>query len=290
MRGLNNCNPIASALYFLAASGIAMFSMNPVILITSAAGSALFQLCISGLKNLRFYLFSLLFFSAMSLLNPLLSHNGATVLFVMNDAPITAEALIYGMFAAMMIISVLYWFKSFTELMTSDKLLYVFGAFSPSLALILSMSLRYVPLFGRQIRKTENAQRTLGLYKDDNIADTVRGKLSVFGIVVTWGLENGITTADSMSARGYGCGRRTHYSIFSWHISDTALVMLTAALSAVCLFCVQGADYSYYPYFAFSSVSTENIIGYAAYGALAVLPSAIEIKEALRWKLLRSKI
>ena len=32
-------------------------------------------------------------------MNPFVNHNGATVLFIMNDNPITLEALIYGIFA-----------------------------------------------------------------------------------------------------------------------------------------------------------------------------------------------
>ena len=103
-----------------------------------------------------------------------------------------------------MIVSVLYWFRTLTHIMTSDKLLYLFGSVSPKLALILSMTLRYIPLFRSQIRKTQQAQKALGLYKEDSIPDNIRGGIRIFSVMVSWALENGVITADSMTARGYG--------------------------------------------------------------------------------------
>ena len=51
MRSPEDCNPIASALYFLAVAGIAMFSMNPVLLLTSLAGALLYFLVRNGARG-----------------------------------------------------------------------------------------------------------------------------------------------------------------------------------------------------------------------------------------------
>lgn len=220
MGTLNSMNPAAAAVYFLMTAGIAMFSMNPVILSLSLAGALIYFFAKGDAESAKSHLYSLLLFIIMAVINPLVNHNGGTVLFVMNDNPVTLEALIYGVAASAMIISVLYWFRSFTAIMTSDKLLYIFGRLSPKLALILSMALRFVPMFGQQIRKTEQTQKAMGLYKEDNIADTIKGKTNIFSIIITWGLENGIITADSMTARGYGCSRRSGFSLFRWRKGD----------------------------------------------------------------------
>lgn len=153
MRTFAEYNPIAVAVYFLAVAAIPMFSMNPVILLLSFIGAVLLYFIRNGMKNGRTHMYSLLLFIVMALINPLVSHNGVTVLFVMNDNPVTLEALIYGIAASAMIISVLYWFRSFSQIMTGERLLYVFCALSPKLALVLSMALRYVPLFGSQTKK-----------------------------------------------------------------------------------------------------------------------------------------
>ena len=290
MGTLNSINPAAVAVYFLMTAGIAMFSMNPVILSLSLAGSLIYFFSKGSQGNLKSHLYLLLLFIIMAVINPLVNHNGVTVMFVMNDNPVTLEALIYGVAASSMIISVLYWFRSFTEIMTSDKLLYIFGRLSPKLALILSMALRFVPMFGRQIKKTEQTQKAMGLYKEDNIADTIKGKTNIFSIIITWGLENGIITADSMTARGYGCGRRSGFSVFRWRKSDTIFLIISVILFSLTIYGLSNVTFSYYPFTKFTAHNISAVAGYTAYGILVSLPSFLEAKEALRWKYLKSKI
>lgn len=290
MRSFADYNPIAVAVYFFMAAGIAMFSMNPIILALSLIGALLLYFLRNGTKNRRTHLFTLGLFLIMALINPLVSHNGVTVLFVMNDNPVTLEALIYGIVASVMIVSVLYWFRTFSQIMTSDKLLYVFGALSPKLALILSMALRYVPLFGSQYKKVKQTQKALGLYKEDNIVDSFRGGLRVFSVMITWALENGIVTADSMTARGYGVGRRSRFSIFKFRKEDVLLLALSILLCGLTLFGTHGVDFVYYPAIIIPEITQRGFIGYLAYGILVILPAIIEAKEALKWKYLKSKI
>lgn len=286
----DNMNPAAVAVYFLLTAGIAMFSMNPVILSLSLAGSLVYFFSRGSKGSIKSHIYTLLLFIIMAVINPLVNHNGTTVLFIMNDNPVTLEALVYGIAASAMIISVMYWFRSFTEIMTSDKLLYIFGRLSPKFALILSMALRFVPMFGRQIKKTEQTQKAMGLYKEDNIADTFRGKTNIFSIIITWGLENGIITADSMTARGYGCGRRSGFSVFRWRKSDTLFLSIIILLFIVAIYGLYDVSFSYYPCISLSAHDLRAAAGYTAYGILVFFPSFLEAKEAIRWKYLKSKI
>lgn len=290
MKGFESFNPIAVAVWFLCAAGIAMFSMNPIILTASFSGAVLFLLINRKNNGASFHLFALLLFIIMAIVNPVFNHNGGTVLFIMNDLPVTLEALIYGIFAALMIVSVIYHFRNFSDIMTEDKLLYIFGGLSPGLSLVLSMALRYIPLMSRQIKKTENTQRALGLYKEDNIIDKIKGRLLIFGIIVTWSLENGIITADSMTARGYGTGKRSRYALFRWRKGDVLLVALAAVLFLLTIFCLQGTVCEYYPFFRLSELTVKNLTAYISYGILLFIPIFIEIKEAIKWKCLKSKI
>lgn len=290
MKGFESFNPIAVAVWFLCAAGIAMFSMNPIILTASFSGAVLFLFINRKNNGASFHLFTLLLFIIMAIVNPVFNHNGGTVLFIMNDLPVTLEALIYGIFAALMIVSVIYHFRNFSDIMTEDKLLYIFGGLSPGLSLVLSMALRYIPLMSRQIKKTENTQRALGLYKEDNIIDKIKGRLLIFGIIVTWSLENGIITADSMTARGYGTGKRSRYSLFRWRKGDVLLVALAAILFLLTVFCLQGTVCEYYPFFRLSELTVKNLTAYISYGILLFIPIFIEIKEAIKWKCLKSKI
>lgn len=290
MRTFAEHHPLAVAVTLLCAATVAMFSMDPVILALSLLGAVALHLHLRGLSGRRTHLFSLLLFLAMALVNPLVSHSGVTVLFVMNHNPVTLEALCYGLAAAGMIVAVLYWFGSFTHLMTSDRLLCLFGALSPRLALVLSMALRYVPLFSRQARKTQQAQRALGLYREDNLPDACRGGLRVFSVMVTWALENGVVTADSMTARGYGIGKRTQFALFRFTLRDGLLTALSLLLAGGSLWASAARHFTYYPAMSAQPLTGRVLLGYGAYALLVLLPLLIDGKEALRWRFLQSGI
>ena len=290
MRRFADHNPVAVAVYFLAAAGIAMFTMEPVLLTLSFVG-ALASLGVTGqLRQWRMHLYTLALFAGMALVNPLISHHGVTVLFVLNHNPVTLEALLYGTAAGGMIVAVMYWFRAFTAVMTSDKLLYIFGGLSPKLALMLSMALRYVPLFTKQVHQVSQSQKALGLYKEDNLIDRVRGGMRVFSVMVTWTLENGIITADSMTARGYGTGRRSRFTIFRWTRDDVLLLVFTLLLAGCALWGVADRSFTFYPAISASPLTARAVTGFIAYGWLTWLPAIITGKEALKWRFLRSKI
>ena len=292
MRSFENCNPIVVTVYFLSVIGILMFSPNPVLLLLGFLGALSYTLMRSRRPSAKSHLFYLLLFVILTLINPLMSHNGKTVLLVINDSPITFEALIYGVVSAGILVTVLYLFRSFSEIMTRDKLLYVFGSLSPKLALILSMGLRYVPLFHERARKISESQKSLGLYKEDNILDKIKSDLRVFSILITWALENGITTADSMAARGYGKHRRTYFTLFKFRKSDALLLILTILCSALTLvgMAMGTLDFIFYPTLKFGNLTPLGIAAYSAYGLLSVLPIILETEERLKWKYLQSKI
>ncbi len=285
MRRFSEYNPAALAVCFGAAVSLAMLAMNPVIsAICLLGGVSLFSVRNRG-KSGRTHLWFALFGVLLTVLNPIISHNGATVLFVMNDRPVTAEAFAYGAASAVMMIGVLYWFRSFGQIMTSDRLLYLFGSASPRTALVLSMSLRYIPLFRKQFIKTRLAQKGMGLYKDDNVFDTVKSDLRVLSILITWALENGIVTAESMEARGYGQGKRSFFKIYRFRRSDAALILLSLLLwapGAVLAF-TGGLRFDFYPFLGDIDRSFAAICAYICYGLLCMFPAFSEGMEELRW-------
>ena len=152
------------------------------------------------------------------------------------------------------------------------------------------MALRYVSLFGTQIKKVQASQKAIGLYKDDNIVDNFKGGMRVFSIMITWALENGIITADSMSARGYGIGKRSRFSLFRFKTEDVFLISAAIVLTLLSVYGTIGTTFEFYPHISATEVDTRTIIGYASYGLLNLMPVIIGVKEELKWKYLRSKI
>ena len=292
MRGFKELNPAVIALYYLCVIGTTMFIMHPVIIILSLFGAVTLYITIDKKRKAGLHVSFFLLFLILAVINPIWYHNGVTVLFVVNDSPITLEALLYGIFAAAMIISVLYRLRTFSMIMTADKLMYIFGKLSPKISLILSMALRYIPLMRKQTGKVRNTQKALGIYRGDNIADTLKGEVRIFSIMATWSLENGIITADSMEARGYGTHRRTSFSLFRLKASDMIFLTLCVVLTSILITsAVTGeTDMTYYPAVSAISSTPLALASYISYGVLSFLPAILEWKEVLRWKYLISKI
>ena len=289
MRALDRYEPFAVLIYFASVTGCAMFMMHPVIIVLSLMGAFALWFTRNGFGHMRSHLLYLALFIVMTLINPLTHHNGVTVLLVINDNPITLEALIYGAMASAMIVGVMYWFRCFSQIMTSDKLLYIFGRLSPRIALVLSMALRYVPRLSAQAKKINDAQKTLGLYREDNVIDGACGGMRVFSILVTWALENGITTADSMAARGYGASRRSFYAIYHMRKTDIAAIAVSLALLAAMISLRRYAEFAYYPALDAIGLDAGSIALYVFYALLAFAPTLVELGEGLKWHFLRSR-
>ena len=288
MRRFSDHNPIAVCVYYLCVTAPLMFCAQPVLLAVGlVTGGALLALTEEDLR-LRSVWFYLAVPLASMILNPLFSHGGVTVLFVVNDRPITLEAAVYGLVMGGTISAVLLWFRSFSAVMTTDRLLYVFGAVSPKLALILSMTLRYIPLYRRQAARTRSARQAVGLMREDSIPDRLRSGMQVFSAMVTWALENGVITADSMTARGYGTGRRSRFTLFFWRREDWLLMALGLALALSLI--PAGLGWVWLPAIQPPAPTLWNRLGTAEFAILAALPAFLEGKERLRWHFLRSKI
>lgn len=267
MRRFDSYHPIIIFIYFCSAIFITMFSMNPIIVTLSYLAAASFYGTVAGFKRLAKSLaYSLPVFVIIAASNPIFVHKGAGILFFLNGNPFTWEALIYGIFAAFMLMSVFYWCKCFNEIMTGDKIAYLFGKITPKLSLLLSMSLRFIPALQRQYREIRAAQKAMGAYAAGSFTDSILGRLRALSVLITWGLENSVETADSMRARGYGLKGRTSYSIYRWTGRDTVLSALTCTLSvlAIALLFAGAGEFTFYPRLSALSFSAASLLLYGA--------------------------
>lgn len=292
MKNFEDFNPVAIAIFFIGTLVPVMFCMNYFLIAISFLGGAALHIMLRGKGDLKNLLFYLIFPLLGMIINPIFNHNGMTILFMANDTAITLEAALYGLAAGGMIAVTLLWFKSFSYIMTSDKLLYIFGSASPKLALILSMTLRFIPLYKRQTKRVSEASRAMGFYKEGSALDKVRAGGRIFSVMVTWGLENGVITADSMSARGYGVKRRTRYALFKWRGEDIffLIISITALVLMILSIFFFDLGFTWYPSLEMPALNIANCFVYFLYAIFVFIPTLINFKEALHWKSLQSKI
>ncbi len=192
-----------------------------------------------------------------------------------------------------MLVSVLLWFTCYNEVMMSDKFIYLFGRVIPALSLIISMTLRLIPRLKNQIRQISHAQKCIGMDTGTgNIVQRALHGIRILSILTTWALENAVETSDSMKARGYGLRGRTAFSPFRFDRRDASCLAVIAATVAVCITGqVSGVAYfQYYPYVKGARVQPFTVAMWAAYVLLCFLPPALEIREDVKWRSLKSAI
>lgn len=292
MRSLSEYHPAVTALYFFALAVLLAVIRHPVLTLIGFVGSVVLFFLEAGAAKKRIHFFALAVVLVASILNPLVSHHGSTVLFVVNDRPFTLEALLYGVFSAVLLAAVIYLFAVFSKIMTEDKLFCIFGLFSPKLALVFCMALRYIPILGKDAVGIDRAQREAGFCVADNLIDKIRAKLRVFSALTTGALENGAVTADTMASRGYGVARRRSFSFFRFTKRDAILLAVILLLAGGVVFCaLRGAlHYDFYPLTESVDLSGLSVVGYVLFALLAALPSALCILEKIKWNCLTSKI
>ncbi len=294
MTGFATYHPIVNFIYFVMTIGFTMFFMNPVCLLISFFCSFVFSVLLGGRKTLKTNLLYMLpMMLVMSVMNPFFNHEGVTVIrYMRNGNPLTAESIVYGFFASLMIISVISWFSSYNKVMTSDKFIYLFGRIIPSLSLIISMTLRFVPRFAAQMKNVSDARRCMGRDPSSGgIFKRIRFGLDTLSVVVTWSLENAVETSDSMRARGYGLAGRSAFSIFRFNSRDAKALTFICVFGVYTLVCgiMGGLYFRYFPSVKWAEPSVFGIFGYVSYFLLCIFPVIIEFWEVRRWRALRSK-
>lgn len=294
MNGFVSYHPVVNLVYFVFVIGFTMFFMNPVCLLMSFLCSFIYSVMLGGRKALRTNLLYMLpMMIVMSVMNPLFNHEGVTVIgYFYNGNPLTVESMVYGFFASLMIISIISWFSCYNKVMTSDKFIYLFGRVLPSLSLIISMTLRFVPLFAKQMKKVADARRCMGRDSSSGgVIKRIKFGLGTISTVVTWSLENSIETSDSMRSRGYGLSGRTAFSVFRFDFRDAKALFCICLFAAYTLVCgiMGGLYFRYFPSVKWADISVFGICGYVSYFLLCICPVIIELWEARRWHCLRSK-
>lgn len=288
-------HPVVTASYYAIVIGILMFSNSPLFLISAIAMGMCYDILLKGRRSLRNNLFIILFMSFLTvLINALFTHNGSTVLFYLGNNRVTLEAACYGLAMALMLSGVVIWFSSFNVVMTSEKLIYIFGRFAPVLGLTLSMIFRFVPLLRTRFELIGEGQKALYAGDEKGFIGKIRQFGKEVSILVSWSLESSIESADSMAARGYGLKGRTSYNLFKIRTADIITLLLSMLLGGVTItsYAAGVNKLYYYPVIRVveSSPKWLELAGYVSFIALLAMPLAIDLIGELRWKKSRSTI
>ena len=288
-------HPVVNMTYFIVVVLFSMFVMHPVCLGISLTASVAYALCLKGRRGARFGLrVTLPMLLLVMLVNPVFNHAGVTILaYWPSGNPLTLESLIYGAAMACLMASVLQWFACFTQVMTTDKFVYLFGRVMPSLSLVLSMTLRFVPRFRVQFHQVREAQRCIGRdISTGSVRNRLRHAANILSIMITWSMENAMETADSMKGRGYGLPGRTAFSPYRLERRDFAAlgIIVLLAVYVGTGWMTDTLFFWYFPAVTGSPFGWYPLTVYLAYALLCFLPVMLHAKEVRQWRLLRSNM
>ena len=288
-------HPTVNFIFFAFVLALSMFVMNPVCLALSLVCAFVNAVYLNGIKTVKLCLkFMLRMVLLVVLMNPVFNHQGVTILtYFPWDNPLTLESIVYGIASAALLSSVVLWFSVFNSVITSDKLVYLFGRIIPSLSLVLSMALRFVPKFSAQFKNVRHAQRCIGRdISDGSLINRIKNGIRIISIMLSWSMENAIETADSMKSRGFGLKGRTAYSIYKFDRRDLIVLIMVSLLGvSVSVSAIMGViDFNYYPSIKGNLADVLSLVTFFIYGILMLIPTILNAGEGIKWKRLRSAI
>lgn len=272
-----------------------MFVMHPACMAVSFICGFAYSVMLKGRAAVRTNLIYMLpVTAAAALINPAFNHEGITILgYLPGGNPLTLESVVYGLAAAVMLVTVICWFSCYNQIMTGDKFVYLFGRIIPAMSLIFSMTLRFVPGFSDHLKEVLAAQKCIGRdVSCGSLIQRAKNGLAVISIMTTWALENAVETADSMRSRGYGLPGRTSFSIYVFDGRDKCalLYIVFTGLYVLAGIIAGRLDFSYFPSIGGAEMTLYGISVFIAYLGLCTCPIIIELWENRRWNAIESKI
>ncbi len=287
-------HPLTVFLWYLAILVLTMTATSPAALLPLFVCAVLLRGVQIGVKRMLAGVpLALLLLLSVTAINLFLVHRGAKILFFLNGKPVTLEAGLAGVSSGVMILSVILFCSCLARSLPGDRLLSLFARRLPRLALLLRMTLGFVPRLRLRYREITDARGALGLADEGGAIKRIKARLSDLSILTTLMLEESMDQADGMRARGYGLPGATRAVTEPKSYRDgllAAVLILLLVPALYPLFSGRG-DWNWYPLDTSALIPDLALaLCFAAGTAIAVLPIFLEGKETLKWHILRSRI
>lgn len=287
-------HPVVALAYFAILLVMSMAAMQPVYLLVSLAAALALGAVLRGVRAVaRSLAWQLPLVAIVALANPLFSASGSTELFRIGARAFYLESFVYGACMGVMLASVLLTFSNASRVLTSDKIMALFGGVVPTVGLMMSMTARLVPQFVRRggdiegVARACTAARPVATTSPDSTKGAgrrlrFREHMRLTSVLMGWSMEDSLETADAMKARGWGAApKRTTYARFLFRRLDACALafLMVVGASAVVAAWAACAQFRFYPFIA----GFASWWSYAPYVLFAALPLVMEARERIVW-------
>ena len=290
----DRCHPALHLLHLAAVLAASAAFRHPCYLAVSFLGAFLYTVRLRGRKGALLGLGAAALGVAVGLFYAGYHHFGVTPLFEnFIGNRITLESLAYGISVGVRTAAVLLWLLCARRVLPTDKVVYLFGRISPRLSLFLSVLSGAAPKIAAQAGRIRTA--ALGIGRGPGQGGPirrVRGAVGRFSALLGWTMESMVDTSDAMRSRGGSLSRRTAYALYHFRGGDrfllVAMVFLLTVTAMAVLLGQTAARYD--PRLVFNPVTPRSLLFLLGYGALLLLPAAVDVADELRFRRLRRKI
>lgn len=233
----------------------------------------------------------------IAILNPIVNNQGTHVLVYGPRIPlwghldITLEAVLYGLSSALRVFTVIAVCGLASTVVDPDGLLGIFSRISSRSSLAAALAVRLYPSMVCEAREIREAQLARGeRLEEGGWLRRSRAHLPMMLSLFQGSLDRAASIAESMSARGFGSGRRTRWRSRFWRIRDSvAVAAALAAIGVTAAAMVSGKGaYSFFP----TAPNPWSALSPAAWTALSLTLSFVVVLtwSWKRWHWLRSRV
>lgn len=279
--GFEQCHPAVNFIYFAAVIAAMAIFRHPVFLAIGFGAAFAYSARRGGGRAVVFNLSLLLLAGVFALYYSSYTHFGMTVLgknSIGNN--LTLESLVYGLVLGLAAAGVIIWFSCVHSVVTADKVVYLFGRFSPRLSVYLAILLRLVPRIKREAKRINTARQGIGRgVNQGNPLQRLGNGLRIISMLISWMIEALSTAGASMASRGSRLRGRRAFSLYRFDNRDRLLVI---AMFACLILTLMGAilgltDASYDPRIRLPNLSPASYVFLGGYAMLCLLPLLLEL-------------
>lgn len=283
--GFERCHPAVNFIYFAAVIAGTITFRHPIYLGISVLCAFAYSIKRNRRKAVVFNLCMLPLVFIFVVYYSSYHHFGVTVLqknLIGNN--ITLESFVYGAVLGFSISGVIMWLSCVYSVVSSDKILYLFGKISPRISLFLSIALRLIPRLKKEAKKINMAQSGIGKgISQGTLFQRLKNILRIFSMLITWLIGALVIASDSMRSRGGSLRGRKAFSIYRFDNRDRLLVVglfscLTLTIMAVVL---KQTDMIYNPRIIWKKIDVILCLGYIV---LCLIPLGLELWTEYRFQ------
>ena len=286
--GFESCHPAVNFLFFAAVLYGSVSFRHPAFLAISCLCACAYSVKRNGKAAAVFNLFLLPLVFCFALYYSSYHHFGVTVLkqnFIGNN--LTVESFVYGLVIGLRGATVCMWLSCLYRIVSSDKVVYLFGKVSPLLSLFLTILLRMVPRAKQEAQRIDLAQKGIGRGSNQgNLWQRFINCLRIFSMLITWMISALALEADSMRSRGSLLRGRTAFSIYRFDNRDRAFVIaLFSCITLTAMGVILGAtEMLYNPRIIWKPMDARNSATAIGYTVLCLLPMGLELRTEYRFR------